>query len=134
MNIENGTFDNILKNINSEKNIEAQLEFLTKTYNVILYKDIKDQEFLKSFSSVVGNLKLDSNNSGTIKESFIESLNNYYNSFMKNYEYIYENYLVNYMFKNLFPISNMSLLDTYINLIVNFSIIKNELNRIMWSL
>jgi lysine-N-methylase len=31
------------------------------------------------------------------------------------------------MFKNLFPISNMYLMDTYINVIVNFSIIKMNL-------
>lgn len=40
---------------------------------------------------------------------------------------IYENYLVSYMFKTLFPVSHMSLNDTYNDLVIRFSLIKMTL-------
>lgn len=100
------------------------MEFLTNIYKVILSKNIVDQKFIQDFINVVKSLKLDSKDPIKVKESFVNALENNYSGFMKDYEYIYENYLVNYMFKNLFTISNMSLTDTYVNLVVNFSIIK----------
>lgn len=126
-NIRNGAFDNLLKDINFNNTIDAQLEFLTNIYKIVISTDIKDRRFMKNFLDIVNTLKLVSSTPELIKERFIESLNDFYNPFMKKYEYIYENYLVNYMFKNLFPISNMSLLDTYVNLVVHFSVIKMNL-------
>lgn len=126
-NIQNGAFDNLLKDINFDNTIDAQLEFLTNIYKIIISKNIRDQRFMENFINIVNKLQLVSSNPELIKDRFVESLNDFYNPFMKNYEYIYENYLVNYMFKNLFPISNMSLLDTYVNLVAHFSVIKMNL-------
>ncbi len=126
-NIESGAYNNLLENINLEKTIDAQLEFLTDIYRIILSKNINNKRYIENFVNIVNSLRLDSQNPGLIKERFTQSLDKYYNPFMKNYEYIYENYLVSYMFKTLFPISKMSLLDTYINIVVNFSIIKMNL-------
>lgn len=126
-NIQSGAFDNLLNDINIDNIIDAQLEFLTNIYNIIISKNINDRRFMKNFVDVVNELQLVSSSPDLIKERFMNSLNDYYNPFMKKYEYIYENYLVNYMFKNLFPISNMSLMDTYVNLVVHFSIMKMNL-------
>lgn len=126
-NIQSGAFDNLLNDINTNNIIDAQLEFSINIYKIIISKNIKDQRFMNNFIDIVNKLQLVSSNPDLIKERFINSLNDYYNPFMKKYEYIYENYLVNYMFKNLFPISNMSLMDTYVNLVVHFSIIKMNL-------
>jgi lysine-N-methylase len=92
-----------------------------------LSKNINNKRYIENFVNIVNSLQLDSKNPELIKERFTQAVDKYYNPFMKNYDYIYENYLVSYMFKTLFPISNMSLLDTYINIIVNFSIIKMNL-------
>lgn len=90
-------------------------------------KTIKNQIYLENFINVINSLQLISENPELIKERFIKFSDTYYNSFMKKHEYIYENYLVSYMFKTLFPYGEMSLLDTYSNLVVNFSIIKMNL-------
>lgn len=127
VNISNGEFNNLLEGINTDKILDAQLEFLTNIYKIILSKNIIDQRFLQDFIKVVKSLNLDSGDSVQVKENFLSALKNNYREFMKDYEYIYENYLVNYMFKTLFPISKMSLLDTYVNLIVHFSVIKMNL-------
>lgn len=126
-NIESGAYNNLLENINLEKTTDAQLEFLTDIYKIILSKNINSKRYIENFVNIVNSLQLDGQNPEAIKERFIKSLDKYYNPFMKDYDYIYENYLVSYMFKTLFPINKMSLLDTYINIIVNFSIIKMNL-------
>ena len=46
---------------------------------------------------------------------------------MKNYEHIYENYLVYYMFKILFPCNEESIMDAYIMLVIQFTILKMNL-------
>lgn len=57
------------------------------------------------------------------KESFLE----YYMPFISENEYILENYLVNYVFKNLFPFGNSSIFEDYVMLVLNYSMIKLHL-------
>lgn len=54
--------------------------------------------------------------------------NEYYRPFMSKHEYILENYLVNYVYKNMFPFGGYpSVFDDYIMLVVHFSMIKLHL-------
>lgn len=63
---------------------------------------------------------------------YAEAYAAYYQPFMKNHEYILENYLVNYVFKNLFPfgaqqgghIEEGSLYEEYMLLIIQYSLMK----------
>lgn len=127
INIENGAYNNLLKDMSVENIINAQLEFLTNIYRIIISKNIDDKRYIENFVNIVDSLQLASENPELIKGRFTSSLENDYKKFIKEHEYIYENYLVNYMFKTLFPISKMSLLDTYIDVIVHFAIIKMNL-------
>lgn len=49
---------------------------------------------------------------------------NYYNSYIKEHEYILENYIVNYIFKNLFPYDGRDFLESYLKLAIHFATIK----------
>lgn len=52
----------------------------------------------------------------------------YYDPFMRANEYILENYLVNYVYKNLFPSSDdTDIFESYIMLVVHYSSIKLHL-------
>ncbi|WP_340014619.1 flagellin lysine-N-methylase [Paenibacillus sp. FSL K6-1318] len=51
----------------------------------------------------------------------------HYSPFMKEHEYILENYLVNYVFKNLFPFGRNRVYDDYVMMVVHFSMIKLHL-------
>ncbi|WP_127549083.1 flagellin lysine-N-methylase [Paenibacillus amylolyticus] len=51
----------------------------------------------------------------------------YYTPFMEEHEYILENYLVNYVFKNLFPFGRSRVYDDYVMMVVHFSMIKLHL-------
>lgn len=54
-----------------------------------------------------------------------EAYINYYNPFMKEHEYILENFLVNHIFKELFPISSKEgVFDDYMKLVIHYSLIK----------
>ncbi|MGG2017886.1 flagellin lysine-N-methylase [Bacillus sp. S10(2024)] len=69
------------------------------------------------------------------EEATIEELTTYYKKayeefyepFMTEHEYILENYLVNYIFKNLFPFGQKTLFDNYVMLIIHYSMIKLHL-------
>lgn len=48
----------------------------------------------------------------------------YYNNFMKDKTYIFENYVVNNMFINNFPYSKNTPISVYIDLILDFIVVK----------
>lgn len=63
-----------------------------------------------------------------IAERYKEAFHNYYKPFMDEHEYILENYVVNHIFKGLFPIlSKGDVFQEYVKLIVNYSYIKTLL-------
>lgn len=63
-----------------------------------------------------------------IAEKYNKAFDNYYKPFMDEHEYILENYIVNYMFRELFPISSeKDVFQDYINLVINYSYIKTLL-------
>lgn len=125
--INNGYYDNLIDILVKEDKVEAQLEFLTNIYREMMNKKITSNRYIDNFKKIVKSLKLDSEESDTIKRFYIKSLNEHYRVFMKDYEYIYENYLVTYMFKNIFPANCKSLFDSYLNILIHFAILKMNL-------
>ncbi|QED49595.1 flagellin lysine-N-methylase [Cytobacillus dafuensis] len=62
-----------------------------------------------------------------IAERYKEAFEEYFMPLMSEHEYILENYLVNYVFKNIFPFGNKTMFDDYVMLILHYSIIKLHL-------
>ena len=91
--------DELLK----EDKFDAQLEFLINIYSEMINKNISNKRYKTNFVNIINSLQLANENLERIKECYEEALNEHYRKFMKNYEHIYENYLVYYMFKILFP-------------------------------
>ena len=59
---------------------------------------------------------------------YTEAYATYYAPYMKDHEYIYENYLVNYAFRKLFPLTTEgSLFDAYVMMVVHFAMVKLHL-------
>lgn len=125
--INNNVYDKILDNFEIENMLDAQNEFCTGVYNVILSKGISDKRFIDKFKISAKYLKLNETNVNDRKHALQTSLENEYSEFINEYKYIYENYLVSYMFKTLFPVSHMSLNDTYNDLVIRFALIKMTL-------
>lgn len=58
-------------------------------------------------------------------ERYISIFQEYNKNFIKEYEYIFENYLVNYMYNNLFPFTESdNMFEGYIMLLVRYSFIR----------
>ncbi|WP_405158012.1 flagellin lysine-N-methylase [Paenibacillus sp. FSL H8-0283] len=62
-----------------------------------------------------------------IAERYKAASENYYTPYMDEHEYILENYLVNHVFKNLFPFGRSRVYDDYVMMVVHFSMIKLHL-------
>ena len=117
-----GTMDNYIpKEFPCIPNIEV-LEAMIEAS-----KNIKNKRYITNFVNIINSLQLANENLERIKECYEEALNEHYRKFMKNYEHIYENYLVYYMFKILFPCNEESIMDAYIMLVIQFAILKMNL-------
>lgn len=66
-----------------------------------------------------------------IAEYYHELHQSYYVPFLEKYDYVLENYLVNYVFSILFPMSSKSVFDNYIMMVMHFSLIKMHLIGMM---
>ncbi|HDX9591416.1 TPA: flagellin lysine-N-methylase [Bacillus pseudomycoides] len=62
-----------------------------------------------------------------ITENYKKANEEFYEPFMTEHEYILENYLVNHVFKNLFPFGQKTLFDDYVMLVIHYSMIKLHL-------
>lgn len=64
-----------------------------------------------------------------IGERYIQAYEEYYRPYMEEREYILENYLVNHVFKNLFPLGEKSrtIFTEYVMLIIHYALIKMHL-------
>lgn len=63
-------------------------------------------------------------------ENYCRAFENHYAPFAFKHEYIFENYLVNYVYNNLFPLSTGEIFDEYIKLVLHYSLIKMLLTGI----
>jgi lysine-N-methylase len=55
---------------------------------------------------------------------YMEGYEKYYAPFMNEHEYMLENYLVNYVYKNMFPFSEKDVHDSFVMLVIHFAMIK----------
>lgn len=107
------------------------------TIQMELMKEFNDQRFLTGFCQnskpyidcVVEFLKgiayTDEAKVEAVGEKYKEAYLNYYEPFVREHEYIFENLLVNNVFREMFPIiSKDGVFDDYIKLVVNYSLIK----------
>ena len=120
----------VFKEIDSKSFLEHTREFLKGL-------DLEDNDIVYSRKKVgiqSGNnthKKESESREGSHKKAFLKytvAQNNYYEPFMKKHEYILENYLVNYVYGNLFPASESERpRDAFMMLAIRFFIIKTML-------
>lgn len=124
--INEGYYENLLNKINIEKTIEAQFSLLILlSKNIVFNKFIIYQKYLEILHQMIEGLKLNNSSINEAKTNFIENYSKNYKNFIMNKEYIYENYLVNYIFNKLFPYDfKDDIINSYANLTINFLMIK----------
>lgn len=99
---------------------KKMIEFLNvnKEVDSVLFKQITEQ-IVEAF-----NLN-DENSLCKNSEIYIKEFNEYIDKYLNDNSYIFENYLVNFMYSNLFPFNeSQSMFDGYIMLITRYSFIR----------
>lgn len=107
-------------------NFGTQAEILQLLTETLVPK--KKQRYAECYNQLRGSLGLENESTKEIAEMYRDAYQNYYYPFMKKNEYLLENYLVNYVFSNVFPSGFLpSVYDEYIVLAVHYSLIKYHL-------
>ena len=118
------TLDGIPVAINIQRELVKQLiveRFKENPINSTRYLECLS-EALTGFGSV------EDSTDQQMEYKYCKALEEYYTPFMGKHEYVIENYLVNYAFKNLFPIGGgRSVFDNYVMMIVHYALIKIHL-------
>lgn len=108
---------------------DIQLNLVRKVSDAKFIMGITNQRYLDCYRKMLNALTTDKD---SINESnveiYVDAYNNYYKPFMDENEYILENYMVNYVFSNLFPFTGFStVFDNYVMLITHFAMVKLNL-------
>ncbi|MGD8190279.1 flagellin lysine-N-methylase [Brevibacillus ginsengisoli] len=126
--ILDGSLKDNLRSIPS--NYEIQVKLLKEiTDKFVIGQDVVSSRYYDCFNDFLKgiNLQKDSDFNSVIN-NYQDAYKNYYSPFIKEHEYILENYVVNYVFKDLFPVSFINdVFGDYIVLVINYSLIKLHL-------
>jgi lysine-N-methylase len=125
--LEEGTLKRSLENLPTKHTF--QLKLIKEIIDTRQLRSIKSQRYLDCFSETLQGIKYtDESLLEDISDHYQRAYDDYYLPFMKEHEYILENYMVNYVYKNLFPVARRNnIFEEYIMLIVHYSMIKMHL-------
>jgi len=125
--LNDGSFKTLVNGIPAQNTI--QMELLKEIVDIRYFSGVNNKRYLECFSEFLWGIQY--NADSTVEEiglRYHEAWQNYYEPYMREHEYIFENYLVNYVFKNLFPFTaEKTLFDSYMMLVLHYSLIKMHL-------
>lgn len=118
--------------VTSINQLPANISFqISLCKNLLKYRatsQISSQRYVECFDEMVKGLGMNGQiEDAEIIQRYKNAYEKNYRPFIENYEYILENYLVNYVFMNLFPFDKNTVTDSFVMLIINFSMIKLHL-------
>lgn len=126
-------YENIIKDISIKEEIKnissksmVQINIIKKINDSRLMGQVPSKLYLKCVEEFLNGLQIyETSNIEDISPKYDKAYKLYYEPYFKDHEYILENYLVNYMFRNLFPFnSNGNIFDDYCKLVIHYSLIK----------
>ncbi|MEP6621058.1 MAG: flagellin lysine-N-methylase [bacterium] len=127
VNIERGLYREHLAELPARNPVQMLL--LKQVVDVSLISGAVGRRYLEclnEFSLGIGNVD------GALTEDVIrqysDACEKYYEPFMKEHEYILENFLVNFVFRNLFPFNGQeNVFENYVKLVVQYALIRTYL-------
>lgn len=125
--LEKGSLRDSLASIPTHYNI--QIELLKKIAEIRLTKGVPSKRYLECFTEYLHGIQYTAETKiEELGQHYQNVCKEYYEPFMSKHEYILENYLVNHVFKSLFPFTGeKSIFDSYMMLILYFALIKMHL-------
>jgi lysine-N-methylase len=104
-----------------------QMDFFKKMVGFLdVFKEVDSLSFKGYTKQIIAGFKFDEGEDLRChSELYIKAFEDYTENFIKNNSYIFENYLVNFMYNDLFPFSETkSIFDGYIMLLTRYSFIR----------
>lgn len=122
--IEDGSLREQLQDVPSQQFLQLQL--LKEIVDARFKSGITNKRFLECYTeTLVGLGYITGQDLSGTPQKYDEAYHSYFKPFMDEHEYILENYLVNYVFKNLFPfVSSQGMFDNYVMMVVHYALIK----------
>lgn len=112
---------------NKNMNYLIQIDFFNKMVKILnVDKEVESDRFRIYTSNMLNGYTKDGlQNINENTQIFINAFEEYQGIFMDKYDYIFENYLVNFIYNNMFPFNEVvSLFDTYFMLLMRFGLIR----------
>lgn len=125
--IISGQFKNAFVNVPSK--VEIQLKLLKQIVDEKFTRGIIGERYQNSLlETLVGLDFIDDFSFENLIKKYEDIYEKYYLPYIKRKKYIFENYLINYIFQHLFPFGmKCSIWSNYVLLIINYSLIKMHL-------
>ncbi|MDD3314356.1 MAG: flagellin lysine-N-methylase [Syntrophaceticus sp.] len=124
--MQNDSIKETLKTIPAQNTI--QMELLKELAELRFTMALNSKRYLECFAESLHGIQYTAQAEvEEIGKNYQEALERYYLPFMHDHHYILENYLVNHVFKNIFPFNQENLYESYIMLVVHYSLIKLHL-------
>lgn len=125
--IKNYNINSIYSYEKNEMNYILQVGFfkdMVERLNV--FKEIDSENFKEYTKELIAGFNFDKAKDVTENAKFyIDEITDYVEKFINKYNYIFENYLVNFIYKNLFPFSESeNVFDGYIMLLARYSFLR----------
>ncbi len=102
--INNPAYLHSLENINDS--LSLQIETILELIAARKRSGVTSSRYLECFNDMIRGLDLDGKEEilkSKLEDTYLYNYTNYYLPFMNEHEYIFENYVVNYMFESMFP-------------------------------
>lgn len=126
-NISLENYKGIVNQIDTKNILDIEIRYSIKAYLKVIHR-FRSTRLKENLLNMSKGLKVSENiDFEDFKENYITIKNSYYNPFIENYEYVFENYLVNYVFKNLLMHSKKNLFKDYAEMLIQYSMIKFSL-------
>ncbi|GAA0782627.1 flagellin lysine-N-methylase [Hathewaya limosa] len=128
---KNRILDNVYKKfLNDISQLQdIKLHILTQIIDAKIENDLNiDREFLEFYYKTKTGLGYEKEHQEIdLVKGYNLCYKKYYKDFILHKEHIMENFLVNYVFQNTFPVTNKKLFDEYIIMVINYALIKVHL-------
>ena len=108
--------------------LAVQMELCKELVDYRFGQSISSQRYMECLAEMLAGIQYTKEATvEEVTEHYKQAFEEFYEPFMTEHEYILENYLVNYIFKNLFPLGHNKLFDDYVMLVIHYSMIKLHL-------
>ncbi|RKN78880.1 lysine-N-methylase [Paenibacillus ginsengarvi] len=125
--VDNGNLKDVLQDIPS--NTVIQMELLKELADERYRLGVSSQRYFECYAAFLHGIEYNlQDTTEDIALRYKDGYENYYQPFMKEHGYIIENYLVNHVYKSLFPCGKYeTLFDEFIMLVLHYALIKMHL-------